>query len=892
MKPIQVRFRGFGPYLDEQVIRFDELAEYGLFLICGETGSGKTAILDAMCCALYGSCSGEIRGDLEAMRCKQAAPEEPTEVEFVFESGGKRYCFGRKLTPRKSRRADTPASFNEDYTCRVMEDGEWIPLLDNAKKRSMNAKAEELIGLNPDQFRQVIILPQGKFETLLTSGSEDKENILSSLFHTERWKTAVERMAAEVKERRDDIARETQRIRDGLARLGLDTADALPEALRGAEAAAEEAAGKERRAAEEKEAAQAVLQVKNDFAELDARAAKLAAAQAAAEGDRALRVRLEMAVKAEKASGPRREREWAAGSFEMAEKALEETRKRLRQAEEVLRQAEADRAALEAAAPEQQKRKEELARLGALRERYLNLRQLREAADAAKAALEAAKEKEAKARAANGKEKEKLDRLMAGWNEANDAYARIMNEYHAAAAGRLAAGLRDGAACPVCGSVHHPFPAALPEGAPAARDVDRAEAEMNRAKDAYRAGDQRREQAETVLREAQSAMMAAAQAEAAATGSLRQAEEQLDPGLKTLGDLDSRAARLDREIRAWDAEKERLEGARSQALVDRDALKEAEKDRAMQRESAQRERDEKEAAWRKALEETGFETEAQFAAAEMTPEAQQALRDALSAHEAQLKGAREALSEQQAKTEGKERPDPRAAEEAFREAEKAVTEAIRAATLARQNLEQLKKEAAELTALDAKTAKRRAALEADAAFVNALRGSVGMSIQRYVLSVRLGQVIAEANRLLSGIYGGRYRLRRSNESYGTAHKSGLELEVYDSLNDRNRSVCTLSGGEKFLAALALAIGLCTVVQNEQRGVNLEAMFIDEGFGTLDRNSLGDALDVLQGVQRGRGLVGIISHVALLEETIPAKIEVRKTARGSSIVNSEFRMQNA
>ena len=265
----------------------------------------------------------------------------------------------------------------------------------------------------------------------------------------------------------------------------------------------------------------------------------------------------------------------------------------------------------------------------------------------------------------------------------------------------------------------------------------------------------------------------------------------------------------------------------------------------------------------------------------MPVEAQQELRDTLSAHEAQLKSAREALAEQQAKTEGKERPDPQAAEAAFREAEAACTEAIRAVTLARQGLETLRKEAAELTALDAKTAKRREALEADAAFVNALRGSIGMSLQRYVLSVRLGQVIAEANRLLSGIYGGRYRLHRSNESYGAAHKSGLELEVYDSLNDRTRSVCTLSGGEKFLAALALAIGLCTVVQNEQRGVNLEAMFIDEGFGSLDQNSLGDALDVLQGVRRGRGLVGIISHVALLEETIPTKIEVRKTARGST-----------
>ena len=102
------------------------------------------------------------------------------------------------------------------------------------------------------------------------------------------------------------------------------------------------------------------------------------------------------------------------------------------------------------------------------------------------------------------------------------------------------------------------------------------------------------------------------------------------------------------------------------------------------------------------------------------------------------------------------------------------------------------------------------------------------------------------------------------------------------MSDQHRSVCTLSGGEKFLVALSLAIGLCTVVQNEQRGVSLEAMFIDEGFGSLDQNSLFDALDVLQTVRKGRGLVGIISHIQLLESVIPTKVLTEKTAHGSTV----------
>ena len=314
--------------------------------------------------------------------------------------------------------------------------------------------------------------------------------------------------------------------------------------------------------------------------------------------------------------------------------------------------------------------------------------------------------------------------------------------------------------------------------------------------------------------------------------------------------------------------------------MNRDALKKAEGDRREEKEAAEKELAEKENAWMKALEETGLGTEAQYTAMILSVDDQARLRNTLSEHAAAIRAAEKALEEQREKLAGKARPDPEAAEAGWKDAEQKHREAIQALTLAEQKRDHLKEEAARLTGLDGKSADKRKAFEADSAFVRALRGSTGMSIQRYVLSVRLGQVIVEANRLLSGIYGGRYRLHRSNESYGSSHKSGLELEVYDSMSDQYRSVCTLSGGEKFLVALSLAIGLCTVVQNEQRGVSLEAMFIDEGFGSLDQSSLGDALDVLQTVRKGRGLVGIISHIPLLEETIPTKIITGKTARGS------------
>ena len=172
-------------------------------------------------------------------------------------------------------------------------------------------------------------------------------------------------------------------------------------------------------------------------------------------------------------------------------------------------------------------------------------------------------------------------------------------------------------------------------------------------------------------------------------------------------------------------------------------------------------------------------------------------------------------------------------------------------------------------------------MDEDLEFANRLRGRSGVSLQRYVLGVMLTSVAAEANRLLAKVYSGRYQLYRTDEVAGSSRKSGLELEVYDSHTNARRSVTTLSGGEKFLVALSLAIGLSTVVQAQGSGIRLEAMFIDEGFGSLDREAVADALEVLQGIQRSSGVVGIISHVEQLTETIPTRIEITKGKQGST-----------
>ena len=181
MKPIRLELQAFGPYVTKQVIDFEKLSEKGIFLIKGPTGSGKTTIFDAMTFALYGGSSGETekaksgRNDLEEWRCSQADDKTATYVSFTFSVRGRRYVFTRKLE-MKRKNLSTLYEAGE-----IDEAGNVIPFFERPKKDDLTQKAEELIGLTKDQFRQVVLLPQGQFERFLTASSQDKEDMRATL---------------------------------------------------------------------------------------------------------------------------------------------------------------------------------------------------------------------------------------------------------------------------------------------------------------------------------------------------------------------------------------------------------------------------------------------------------------------------------------------------------------------------------------------------------------------------------------------------------------------------------------------------------------------------------------------------------------------------------------
>jgi len=167
-----------------------------------------------------------------------------------------------------------------------------------------------------------------------------------------------------------------------------------------------------------------------------------------------------------------------------------------------------------------------------------------------------------------------------------------------------------------------------------------------------------------------------------------------------------------------------------------------------------------------------------------------------------------------------------------------------------------------------------------------LSGKTGLKIplQQFVLGIMLDDILSSSNTTFSTLSTGRYSLSRITGASGGNALGGLDLQVFDAYSGGVRSVETLSGGELFLASLSLAFGLSDVVQNYSGSVHLDSIFIDEGFGSLDQDTLDTAMKALLQIQQGGRTIGIISHVSELKTRIAAQIVVSKGADGSSRVD--------
>ena len=882
MKPLYLELQAFGPYVEKQTVDFERLAEKGMFLIKGKTGSGKTTIFDAITFALYGGSSGENdkskggRNDLEEWRCSQAGPDTETFVRFTFSSHGRKYVFGRSLVPK---RKNLSAHFEAGE---ITEDGTVMPFFENPKKDDLKAKAEEIIGLTKEQFRQVVLLPQGQFERFLTAPSDEKEVILQKIFGASQWKKYAQNFFDSAYERKAELDSEKKYIDTMLGEENVDSTEALDEIIIKLEAEAEEAKKRHEEFGGEKR--QESLNTDRTLAEafkplhaLEAEAEKL---HNKAGEVSAVKERYESAEKAEPLRGLIDDYKKAQSDKTEREKALDNINILLPKAQESARKAEEAVSSHKDKSPveECQKKIGEFESKKGLYEGFSAISE-----NAAKAESDYRKTQADYLKAKNSAElaTEKQMKAYEAFQRADETAADLRRRYNAGICGELASELKKGSTCPVCGSTNHPSPAIKAADSVSKSDVDRAENQREEAKKHWEKCNSENEEAQSEEQKAKEKNDNARQTAESAGARLSAAKKQLIDGVDSLSALENEISKLRNIIETFKNTLNKLEKEMNEAKSRVSELTANRQTASQELEKAESYLEKAKENLEKAVNEKGYRTYEEAASLMLSSQERSQLHETIVGYNKECENNKNALEEKKNELSGKTEPDTSLFEQRQKEIKDEAAEYQETATRLDGEIKRLSAKKEELLKKWAHYSENFSQAESDLAFARKLRGDTGVGIQRYVLAVMFNQVIAEANRMLSKVHGGRYYLFRTDDK-GSGNKRGLELKVHDSRSPdkEGRPVAMLSGGEKFLVSLSLSIGISTVAQKS--GVQIEALFIDEGFGTLDETSVQDAMDILESIRRSSAMIGIISHVQLLEATIPTHIEVIKKEEGSSI----------
>lgn len=865
MKPLKLTMRAFGPYAGETVIDFEKLQGRHLFLICGPTGAGKTTILDAMCYALYGKTSGDRTG--EKMRSDYADSSERTEVIFDFMLGDKTYRATRspaQMVDKKRGSGQTLAAMQASLS--ELEDGKEI----NTLRTGIEEAAGKLIGLNADQFCQVILLPQGDFRKLLVAKADEREAILKQLFKTQRFSDFKDRLKdrldAKVREKMEKQTREDQILSSSGATDEKQLSQMVEEAGKELKEARDIVKSREKESNEFREVYQKETALMGHFTELE-KALKQDAALKNEEGRMKemeaslslIRSARELAPYFVQLDGITREGKQEAVKLKTARADMETYSKLNETLEKRIQELDAMK----------EKREEE-------RKTALKMQDLVPKAKLYGAAVQALKN----AKNALSRAEEETKRLQAAAEAARKARDEqkenadaVRKSYIEGQAFLLAEGLEDGVPCPVCGAIHHPAPARGGDNVAKAEDVERAQKEYERASAAYDRANDTKEKHST-------GAYAKAMSDHAKADAQMKTLEEIPEAYRDPKYLEAESTRLLTDIRKWEQDKETAAAQLRKAGADLSASQAACRNAEERREELVKKYRETESVLKEASDKAGFQSLDECKEWYKKKDTEESVRKTLEQYRADRKSTEERIKAEEQETAGKKRPDMLALNEKSKALQDQLKKASERAAALKERTETLQKAVSDARAIE----KELEDLRKEEGLIRGLYDLTSgkktrITLERYVLGTLLDDVANAANLRLLSMSRRRYSLHRMTDESGLG-KGGLSLEVSDSFTGRSRPANTLSGGETFLASLSLALGLADVVQSRQGGVRLDTMFIDEGFGTLDPDSLNSAMNTLIDLQNTGRMVGIISHVPELEERIDARLRVTPAEKGS------------
>ena len=1041
MRPLKLTITAFGPYATQQIIDFSELKSRNLFVITGDTGSGKTTILDAIAYALYGKASGRDR-DGESLRSHFASPDLMTSVEMEFEISGQRYWVQRIPKQRKKRtRGEGYTDQNAEAEFKFL-DGE-SSVISGVKE--VNEKITQLIGLSYEQFKQIIMIPQGEFRELLNADSKDRQDILQKIFGTEGFRRVQELFDSQAKMLTQEVSRlESQRnecIRslDGSGYLALSGVVELPdfnislvvdEAKQAIEQDAIDAsdlqtqvnqqeqwvAGKQgeifqgkannlkldcRDKAYQKKIALETCQPKINDKKIKLQLGRKALGLVGVEEYRYsrgvnvqnTRVELAKAVKQEEKAkddviigendyqvemdkeGKRQElltdearlqgltakvADWDARQTKVVclaqelvivKKDRNAIKKQLELTRNDIKDCQTSIDNNRAATTEYACKVVELEKINYI---YGKIETLKVENDRLIMVQQSAIKLE---------QQEAEERLK--YTQAQADYEGAQNLFLEGQAGLLASQLNENDLCPVCGSEHHPHLAVMTGTIPSEVELKKLIQRDKQARELYdeangkygriKADNYAQHQIVLRLQKELDVIMLDNLSEislaqltkyiAAKLPAYKMGRQGLNDEIKKLliqtkdekelsatlinkteivsklaADLESLEGQYTELFAKVESAKDAMQGLEDEVPSDvrstkalgealgrikkeydgmRQALKTAEqelRDRQIRQATAMAEKKGIEKALLQGVEEltiaqqnfmtaldiAGFNEEAEYVKAKLTENAITGLEIEINDFQETLRSVNDSYLQIMQEVEGLVVIDVAALEIEYLELQTSKNHLItqRTTIVARQahNQTMLNSICTLVKKIDQKEEEHQ--LIGHLARIARGDNEQKVSFERYVLAAFFNDIIDAANFRLKKMTGGRYQMSRITQKGKGGGQSGLEIEVFDYYTGQSRHVKTLSGGESFKASLALALGLAEVVQSYAGGISLETMFVDEGFGTLDPESLDTAIGCLIDLQHTGRLVGIISHVPELKTSIDARLEIEACKDGS------------
>lgn len=906
MRPVYIRMSAFGPYAGIQELNMEELGAGGLYLVTGDTGAGKTTIFDAITFALYGEASGDSR-EAGMLRSKYADPSVPTEVELTFIYGGKTYKVCRNPEYERPTKRGTGMTMQKAEAELIYPDGRVV-----TKPKDVTAAVTEIMGVNREQFCQIAMIAQGKFRDLIEKGTTERQKIFREIFRTAPYQQVQDILKGKYRA----LERECETLRESVKQYiqgilwNKDASEETPVEEVMELLTEQNKADQEIQAGllEELQQKEQVLQKIRSELERDRERKKRQKLYLELQDKRQEQqeqlVEVRRRYQGEQEKGPERQRI----GDEISR--LESLMPQYLHLEELKKNERADQDEREKLSGKQRQyeaKQEELK--GKIQEGREAGESLADAPEEyQKLLFESEKHQKYMERLQNllkvilQYEKLQQDLLVKQreYRTVRDRVQKKESEYRVKnqafldeQAGILAQTLVEDQPCPVCGSIHHPAPAEQNPGAPSKDELELLQQELEQcrvreAEASRKAGEllgNVQSRAESIKREAEGLEL---------TGTLEEMKHQL-ANLQKQGQTTEKQLQQEKGLAS---EKVKQKDMWNRLLPEQEkALEKVTEELQQIRERQAAVESKQKAAGEEIQRLTGVlpypgQKEAQEKHIELVQKQNEMKRQleqaekAVQTAEVEIAGTEGRLKELRQQLEEAVEADTEALrqKQAEIETEKAACEErgkelhhrIQNNQSVLKNLQNRSKELVEKE--KQYTMVRSLAVTA----LGNIPGKEKIMLETYVQMTYFDRIIARANTRLMVMTGGQYEMKRRRGSSNLRSQSGLELDVIDHYNGSERSIRTLSGGESFQASLSLALGLADEIQASAGGIRLDTMFVDEGFGSLDSESLEQAVQALAGLAESKRLVGIISHVDELKNRIDRQIVVKKERSGGSI----------